>query len=251
MSRVPVDLPECRCRLEWGRRGAAMAAKRGDILVVIDVLSFCSAVATAVHHGGKIIPCRDAVEARAIRKRRPGVIEAVRRGEHALVAYSLSPPSFMGISPGTTVALPSPNGASCCLLGQSTTVYAGCLLNAAAIARKVSLDMREPGANVTILACGERWDDLNEDGCLRFAVEDYLGAGAVLHGLPFSKTPEAATCESAFVGTQISLAETLWRCDSGIELRERGYPQDVEHASMLNTYDSAAVLQNGQFESGS
>ena len=35
-------------RLEWGRRGANLAAQRGDVLVIVDVLSFSSAVVTAV-----------------------------------------------------------------------------------------------------------------------------------------------------------------------------------------------------------
>ncbi|GCE21550.1 hypothetical protein [Dictyobacter kobayashii] len=46
-----------RCRLDWGRPGTQQAAERGDILIIVDTLSFSTAVATAVHHGGIIHPC--------------------------------------------------------------------------------------------------------------------------------------------------------------------------------------------------
>ena len=54
--------------------------------------------------------------------------------------------------------------------------------------------------SVTILACGERWKQPNEDGELRFAIEDYLGAGAILSALPaaLARSPEARVCQGAF-----------------------------------------------------
>ncbi len=45
-----------RCRLDWGRRGTHQAAERGDILVIVDTLSFSTDVVTAVHRGGIIYP---------------------------------------------------------------------------------------------------------------------------------------------------------------------------------------------------
>ena len=121
-----------------------MAAERGDVLVIVDVLSFSSAVATAVNFGGIIVPCRDSAEARAAVLSRRGVIEAVRRDSPDTAPYSLSPPTYIGIEAGTTVALASPNGASCCRLAvdgglcEGGSVYAGCLLNAEAVARRGS-----------------------------------------------------------------------------------------------------------------
>ena len=45
------------CGLDWGRRGVRQAAERGDLLVIVDTLSFSTAVVTAVHSGGLIYPC--------------------------------------------------------------------------------------------------------------------------------------------------------------------------------------------------
>src|SRR5689334_9619168 len=46
-----------RCRLDWGRHGARAAAERQDILVIVDTLSFSTAVVTAVQRGGLVYPC--------------------------------------------------------------------------------------------------------------------------------------------------------------------------------------------------
>jgi phosphosulfolactate phosphohydrolase-like enzyme len=48
--------------------------------------------------------------------------------------------------------------------------------------------------SVTVIACGERWNIPSEDGELRMALEDYLGAGAILSYLPYEKSPEARAC---------------------------------------------------------
>ena len=41
------DLARTACRLEWGWRGARLAAERGDVLAVVDVLSFSTTAVTA------------------------------------------------------------------------------------------------------------------------------------------------------------------------------------------------------------
>jgi 2-phosphosulfolactate phosphatase len=53
---------------------------------------------------------------------------------------------------------------------------------------------------VTVIACGERWPAPADAGELRVVIEDYLGVGAILSRLPFSKSPEARMCEAAFLG---------------------------------------------------
>jgi 2-phosphosulfolactate phosphatase len=52
----------------------------------------------------------------------------------------------------------------------------GALLNARAVAAAVARLLAETDLSVTVLACGERWKEPNEDGELRFAIEDYLEA---------------------------------------------------------------------------
>src|SRR5579883_2447828 len=85
-----------RCRLEWGRRGAEAAAARGDVLVVVDTLSFSSAVTTAARHGVAVYP--SAVEDGRALAGRLGAEVAVRRGEvPSRGRFSLSPLTFVGV----------------------------------------------------------------------------------------------------------------------------------------------------------
>jgi 2-phosphosulfolactate phosphatase len=230
-----------RCRLEWGRRGAQVAAERGDILVVVDTLSFSTAAVTAVHHGGLVYPCAWTDDPTALAAKL-GAEAAVHRQhvpEHG--RFSLSPPTFAAIQPGERVVLASPNGATCSRFGRDVPrLLVGALVNARAVSDAVARLLASSNVTVTLLACGERWRQSSEDGELRFAIEDYLGAGAIIDGLPASVrcSPEADLCGRAFRASQHDLPAILWDSGSGRELRGYGYPQDVEHAARLNAYDT-------------
>ena len=98
-----------RCRFDWGRRGCAAATLRGDVIVLIDVLRFCSAVATAVHHGVSVYPCADDQDPMELAQR----VQAEAAMKNEAGAYSLSPLCYMHAVPGTRVVLGSVNGGSC------------------------------------------------------------------------------------------------------------------------------------------
>ncbi|MDP6039417.1 MAG: 2-phosphosulfolactate phosphatase, partial [Candidatus Latescibacteria bacterium] len=58
-----------RCQLAKGRRGAREAAQRGDVIVVVDTLSFSTSAITAVHNGGIVFPCAKDEDPTAFAKR--------------------------------------------------------------------------------------------------------------------------------------------------------------------------------------
>ena len=102
-----------RCRLEWGQRGARDAAMKGDILVIVDTLSFSSAVITGVANGARIYSCRTDSEARSLAQEFGGDVAVHRRDVPDKGRYSLSPLTFQNVPPDTRVFLPSPNGGTC------------------------------------------------------------------------------------------------------------------------------------------
>jgi 2-phosphosulfolactate phosphatase len=175
---------------------------------------------------------------------------AVRREEvPAKGRYSLSPETFQSVSGGERIVLQSPNGATCSRYGSRVPLLLiGALVNAASVASAISLAVSTTKTSVTVLACGERWPSPHDEGQLRFALEDYLGAGAVLSHLPthLTRSPEAIICEAAFAAAD-RLPKLLRDCDSGRELMDRGYPGDVEHAARLNTYTSVPVMRDGLY----
>ena len=236
-----------RCRLDWGRYGTRQAAERGDILVIVDTLSFSTVVATAVQYGGCIYPCSMEDDPVLLAQRIGGEAAVNRREVPEKGRFSLSPATWLQITPGTRVVVASPNGATCSrYAGLVPWLFVGTLINASAVATAVAalLEAHDHLA-VTVIACGERWGVPTEDGDLRVAMEDYVGAGAILSGLPFEKSPEASVCEGAFVQARDHLDSLLWECGSGRELRAKGFADDVSYSAQLNRYQAVPVMQDG------
>jgi 2-phosphosulfolactate phosphatase len=239
------------CRVEWGQRGAREAAARGDITIVVDILSFSSAVVSAVHHGAVIFPypppLNEQAEAYAAEV---GAELLLGRAEAAKLGRpSLSPVSFGPHHEGKKYVMCSLNGAVCSWTAAKVpALLIGSLLNASAVAEVANRLQAERGATITVVPCGETWGDVREgENRLRPAIEDYLGAGAILSRLNGSKSPEAEVCIGAFRHAEPRLRELLWDCGSGRELRESGFEEDVAHASRVDAYPTVPMLKDGCF----
>lgn len=212
------------------------------------MLSFSTAVVTAVAQGGIIVPCAPDADTVALASRHGGVVAVRRERVPELGRFSLSPLSFLEIEEGAIVVLPSPNGGACSSLGSGAPyLFAGALVNASSVGSVVARLVETTDLPVTVVAAGERYEEPSVDGVIRFAVEDYLGAGAILGAIVADKSPEAMVCESAFVQLRHRVGELLWGCESGRELRDRGAKEDVHHASQLDHYGAVPVLSNGCF----
>lgn len=160
--------------------------------------------------------------------------------------WSLSP-AALRLAPFTErLVLPSPNGSTIASsAGDDVTVVAGCLRNATAAG--LGPTARGWGTAehpVSVIAAGERWPD----GGLRPAVEDLLGAGAIIAALhdrgggPLS--PEASAALAAFRATE-DIHTALAHCASGQELISSGYAEDVVIAAELDVTDAVPVLSRG------
>jgi 2-phosphosulfolactate phosphatase len=236
------------CRLEWGVDGARRAAKRGDAIVIVDTLSFSSGVTAAVARGAIVYPCadREAADKLAVSV---GAEAAVKRKEVPSGGrFSLSPATLQLAEEGAKIALPSPNGARCSLAAQgSPVICAGAITNAAAVAEVIAQEAESDKCDISLIACGEARDPYNPQSSIRFALEDLLGAGAIARMLICDKTPEIRAAEAAFDAALSNLLPELLACESGQELIEMGYPQDVEFASRFNAIDAVAVFDGERY----
>lgn len=235
-----------KINLEWKSSGANKGSERGDIVIIVDTLSFATTVAVATCRGAMIYPCWPSDDPVALGRSLDAEV-AVRRTEgEGPTGFSLSPGSFSKIEPGTRVILPSPNGATCCRAAdKGPFVFVGTLVNAAATATAVSNLSKRDGLSITVVACGEREEYGLESGEIRFALEDYLGAGVIISGLNFEKSPEALVCEKAYSACRDELNEIIRNCQSGQELLDRGYGDDVRIASDIDSRDSAVWYKDG------
>lgn len=172
----PFDQSAYQVRFEWGVAGLERLAA-SDIVVVVDVLRFSSALVNAVAEA-------------------PVSLDAAR------------------VWSANGVAVTDAAAAT------GAVVLAGSLRNASAVADAVVRlqDERQQRTFVSVVAAGER----AEDGGLRFAVEDQLGAGAVIaaltdRGIDHS-SPEAAAADAAFRGLRGAVRHLLSGSGSGREL---------------------------------
>jgi 2-phosphosulfolactate phosphatase len=99
------------------------------------------------------------------------------------------------------------------------------------------------GSRIAVIPAGEQWPD----GSLRPAFEDWVGAGAIIHYLAGSRSPEAQAAALTYEGLQSQLRTLMQQCGSGQELIERGFEQDVELAATLNVSDCVPILLAGAY----
>lgn len=242
----------------WGPVEARVLAPAAACVVVVDVLSFTTSVGIAVEGGTAVHPYRMGVppdevwgrDATAVAyAREKDAVLAVGRSEATEThPWTLSPAALRAAPRPPRLVLPSPNGSTIAAeaAAHGATVVAASLRNHSAVAGLLS-DRGYGTADrpLAVIASGERWPD----GSLRPALEDLLGAGAVLSALtgPHTLTPEATAAATLWNATEDPVA-ALHGCDSGRELYAYGFPQDVAVAAETDTSTTVPVLVDGAFQ---
>ncbi|MET7394562.1 2-phosphosulfolactate phosphatase [Dactylosporangium sp. NPDC005572] len=240
--------PGSGARFDWGPAGAAELARVCSVLVVVDVLSFSTAVDIAVTRGMRVHPFPWSDQARAYADRMGAAVAVGRSKVTPASPWSLSPHALRKAPVVADLVLPSPNGATICSAASSTgvPVVAAALRNAPAVARWLHEHGHgTPSQPVGVIAAGELWPD----GALRPCVEDLLGAATVLDGLSAlgaSLSVEAAITLAALAAVR-NVGAAVRRCVSGQELIGRGFAEDVALAVESGVSHTVPVLTNGVF----
>lgn len=241
--------------LDWTTDGLQLALRQRRIVVIVDVLRFSSAVTTAVANGFIVYPVAEQNRVEQLARR----LSANAAGRSGEARFSLSPLSYLHISPAGArkIVLWSPNGAACASLIRSRDrAFVGCLLNARALAWHLNFLARQQSCGITLIAAGEQQARCTGERILYdlkasrrvFAIEDYLGCGAILAHLRLPKTPEARVCESAFLASRRGLKNLLLNSFSGLFLQQKGLTADVLWASQLNRYDVVPIIRHDRIE---
>ena len=242
-------------RLGWGPNGLRRLAPVSDAVVIVDVLSFSTSVDVALGRGAVVLPY----------KWHDGSEDAYAAANDAVVAVksaapdrlSLRPSSLIHIAAGTRLVLPSPNGSALAFAASEAgadRVVVGSLRNASAIGGWLN-DMASavggPAPVVSVIAAGERWRGTT--GPMRPAIEDLLGAGAILSAMQRNEgaSPEALVAMAAFADARPVLADRLRSCGSGRELIGRGFPDDVEIAADLDASTVVPLLTGAELVNAS
>ncbi len=154
----------------------------------------------------------------------------------------------------------SRNGAAVAAAAGDAVVLLGSLRNAAAVARAIATvqERRQSRTSVSVIAAGEA----DAGGTARFAVEDHLGAGAIVAALTDlgidHTAPDAAVAAEGFRALKRALRHMVSASGSARELadgvaatdrmRASGIvPTTVSDAAELDALEVVPVLHDGLF----
>ncbi|MEO1057506.1 MAG: 2-phosphosulfolactate phosphatase [Actinomycetota bacterium] len=241
--------------VEWGPTGALLAARRGDMVVIADVLSFSTSVTEVVARNG-VVFCYspeevDAAGGQAALAARHDARVLSKQRRVGPGEISLSPASLGSLASGERVVMTSLNGGRCVACAAAAPwVTIGALTNRNAVARQVEAVLAAGVAErCTIVPCAEMWSapfiasqvgDLPniDTAAVRPSMEDQLGAGAIVDALDerLGRSVEADTAASVFATQSADLESALAASVSGRELVARGFADDVAVAARLDAH---------------
>ncbi|MCX8959532.1 2-phosphosulfolactate phosphatase [Erwinia psidii] len=223
-------------RLEWGLPAVDYLAGDADCAVIVDVMSFSTCVSLAVDNGADIYPYPWKDDSASGYGMKIGAQTASPDRRFSGQGYSLSPASIQNISDGERLVLPSPNGSAISFRARDTgiTVFSGCFRNMSATANAC-------GAfeSILVIPCGERWPD----GSFRPSVEDYVAAGGIIAAMGRRNcSPEALASVAAWQLYRQQNLRQLRECSSALELKKRGFNEDVGLCLEVDTASFACQL---------
>jgi 2-phosphosulfolactate phosphatase len=167
------------------------------------------------------------------------VIEAVERGADFPFDAAARATSINGVA----VAEAAAAGGALVLLGA--------LRNASAVADAVLAEQQRRGGrtSIAVIAAGE--STRRDAAAVRFAVEDQLGAGAIVDALGSRgidhTSPDAAVASESFRALRRAVKHLLTASGSGLELIERGRRDEVLAAAAVDAASVVPVLRDGVF----
>ncbi len=233
--------PGRQVHVEWGRTGLEQATARDDGIVIVDVLSFSTLIALVTERGAVVralapddiaaLGGRDAVA-----RRFEAHVAGEKRGD-ASARVTLSPSSAARVDADDRLVVPSLNGGTLTSNAAAAPfVIVACLRNAVAVGRFVAATLRLGLVDrVTIVAAAEKWkDDVDAHERIRFALEDWLGAGAIALECRERDAMLSSEAELAARGYEASardLHAVIATSVTGRELIDIGFDSDVALAS--------------------
>lgn len=215
--------------VEVGVNGALLARQRGGVVILVDALRASATIVAALASGmAAVRPVANPEEC-------VGEVTAGERGGRKLphLDHGNSPTELLRHDYAEkTLVLTSSNGVECLLTAATsdTRLLVGSTINRTAVARAATDLARREGRSITLLMAGRN---------NRPTVEDALAASEILHQmkgvrLHGDSLPSAKALEAEFFASE-----------SGRNLVELGYSDDVQFCSRVDLYQVVPVFDNG------
>ena len=236
-----------RVDIELGAKDAYKAARRGDVIIVIDVLRATTSIITSLANGAKsVTPVATLKEATKLHDEHPDYVLVGEREDHKPEGFDL------GNSPTTltkerlhekNIILTTTNGTKALIKSkESRWVAVGAFLNAQAVAGKTVEISSRNRTGISFVLAGEK---------NRFSMEDFLCAGAITERFPENAVELSDKTMAAFLafkGAKHSLLESIQNSKHGQDLTKIGFSKDVEFSCQLDIYGIVPFYRNGKVE---
>jgi len=229
--------------LELVAADAAVAVKRQDIVVIVDVLRASSTIVTALANGAQaIMPLRSVEDARRRKRANPEYLLAGER-------HGLRPRGFdLGNSPleytrerveNKGILLTTSSGTQALAAArEAPEIVVGSFLNMTAVSYVVKQLSKEEERGITIVLSGKHG---------KFSLEDFLCGGAFVALLKEEMDRCSDTAWVAYLSYQASerrLLDTILMGNHAKELVNLGLSEDVRFCCTVDRYVVVPVLES-------
>jgi len=232
--------------VELRTRDTANAVKRGDIIVVVDVLRCSSTIVTALANGAlEIIPMPTIRKAKQMKQRNPDCILAGER-------KGLKPKDFdLGNSPSEftrkkvrerRIILTTTDGTKAFAIAKKSArpVLVGGFLNAAAVGKKLYELAYSNNCGLSLIACGKKG---------KLSIEDFVCTGRILEMMPVDELALSDSALAALVaskGAGEKVVELVRSSEHGQYLERIGLAKDIEFCMRINRYSDVPIFDSGR-----
>ena len=203
-----------------------------DVAVMVDVLRASTTITTALDNFKQIIAVKDKEKAVELAEKYDAVLAGERNGA-AIEGFDTgnSPVAIKNFK-GKCLVITTTNGTRI-LEGMNAKSLIGSFINAKAVAKAASEIAEE---HIEIVMAGVKG---------RFAIEDFLGAGAIISNLTDYKLDEMAL--SAYMASQNEkmIDKAVMDSNSALGLKKLGYNKDINFSIKKDIYDVVPIYKEG------
>ncbi len=234
---VPVDV-------ELVAQNADRASKRGDLVIVIDVVRATTSIITALSNGAKsVIPVQTVKEAMQLHRKHPDYLLAGEREGVKPKGFDLdnSPLSLTKENvEGKNLIMSTTNGTKALVQSKgSKWVLVGAFVNADAVAEKSNEIASKNNVGISFVLAGQK---------NYFALEDFICAGGIIGRLPKGAvefSDKALGALLAYNSAKDNLKENIRKSKHAQELLKIGFEKDIEFACQIDLYSIVPCYKNG------
>jgi len=233
-----------RVDVEFVARDAARAVKRGDVIVMVDVLRCSSSMVSALANGAEaVVPTETLKEAYGLRELHSDFLLVGERRVRKPSGFDLgnSPLEFVReVVERRTMIMTTTSGTAALVRCRGAEyVLVGGFLNAGAVAEKAAEIVGRNGVNVSFVLAGEKG---------LFSLEDFLCAGAIASKFlagRFDFSDKALAAVLSFERVKSALGDYVRKSRHARHLVELGFERDVEFSCKLDHFGVVPVFRDG------